>query len=65
MNGELVVRLDDVQVLTVEPVRVSPEGRVLRVEIRAGRWAWTEYGGDREHLEVLGPGDVKFHARFR
>ena len=65
IDGELVVRLDEVQVLTVEPVRVSSEDRVLRVEIRAGRWTWTEYGGDREHVELLGPGNVEFHAPFQ
>ncbi|HEX8082572.1 MAG TPA: hypothetical protein VF557_20355 [Jatrophihabitans sp.] len=60
----VLIRLDDRQVLTLDADSVSSEGRVLRVSIRGGRWHWTEYGGDQEHNEVLGPGVVEFHAPF-
>ena len=60
----LLVRLDEKQVLALDAEGASSEGRVLRVSIRGGRWRWTEYGGEKEHEEVLGPGDVEFHAPF-
>jgi hypothetical protein len=60
----LLVRLGDKQVLTLQAEAVSSDDRVLRVTIRGGRWDWTEYGGDKEHTEVLGAGDVEFHAPF-
>ena len=63
-DENVLVRLDDKQVLTLRADTVSPLGRVLRVAILGGRWHWTEYGGDRKHTEVLGPGDVEFHAPF-
>lgn len=64
-DGEAVlVRLDDDQVLTLQTEALSSDGRVLRVAIRGGRWDWTEYGGDQEHSEVLGQGNVEFHAPF-
>lgn len=63
MNGDdLLVRLDERQVLSLDAEGTSSEGRVLRVAIRDGRWHWTEYGGDKDHDEVLGPGFVEFHA---
>ncbi|MEQ4210153.1 hypothetical protein [Actinopolymorpha sp. B9G3] len=61
-GSDMLVRLDDRQVLTLAAEGMSPEGRILRVTIRGGRWHWTEYGGDIEHDEVLGPGVVAFHA---
>jgi hypothetical protein len=63
-GGDLLVRLDDLQVLTLDAKSSSSEGRVLRVSIRGGHWRWTEYGADIEHSEVLGPGVVEFHAPF-
>ena len=63
-DENVLVRLDDKQVLTLQVEAVSSLERVLRIAIRGGRWDWTEYGGDREHTEVLGPGDVEFHAPF-
>ena len=60
----VVVRLDERQVLTLDAKGTSAQARVLRVAIRSGRWDWTEYGGDAEHSEVLGPGVVEFHAPF-
>ena len=63
-DGNLLVRLDDQQVLTLQAESVPSDGRVLRVAIRGGRWDWTEYGGDQEHTEVLGSGNVEFHAPF-
>ena len=63
-GGDVSVRLDDTQVLTLDAEGVSTIGRVLRVAIRGGRWHWTEYGGHNEHDEVLGPGFVEFHAPF-
>jgi hypothetical protein len=63
-DENLLVRLDDKQVLTLQAEAVSSDGRVLRVAIRGGRWDWTEYGGDQEHTEVLGPGNVEFHAPY-
>jgi len=61
-EGNLLVRLDDTQVLTLQAETASSDGRVLRVVIQGGRWDWTEYGGDKEHTEVLGSGNVEFHA---
>ena len=63
-GSEVLIRLDDSQVLTLEVEGMSPVGRTLRVTIQGGRWHWTEYGGDIEHDEVLGPGVVEFHAPF-
>lgn len=63
-EGNLLVRLGDQQVLTLQAVSVSSDGRVLRVAIRGGRWDWTEYGGGQEHTEVLGSGNVEFHASY-
>lgn len=64
-DGESVlVRLDERQTLTLLAESVSSEGHLLRVTIRGGRWDWVEYGRDQEHTELLGPGDVEFHAPF-
>lgn len=60
----MLVRLDEKQVLTLQAEAVSSDDRVLRVLIRGGRWDWTEYGGDQEHTEALGSGNVEFHAPF-
>lgn len=60
----MLVRLDDEQVLTLKAEATGSEDRVLRVMIRGGRRDWTEYGGDQEHTEVLGSGNVGFHAPF-
>ena len=64
-DENVLVRLDDKQVLTLQAEAGSPEERVLRVAIRGGRWDWTEYGGDQNHTEMLGSGSVEFHAPFR
>lgn len=61
-HDDVVVRLDDRQVLVLHAEAVSSQDRILRLSIRGGRWDWIEYGGTREHTEVLGPGDVEFHA---
>lgn len=61
-GGEVLVRFDETQVLTLRADDVSSEGLVLRVNIQGGSWRWTEYGGDRQHTEILGPGTVEFHA---
>lgn len=63
-NESVLIRLDGKQVLTLQSEGVSSEGRVLSVVIHGGRWDWTDYGGDQEHSEVLGPGQVEFHAPF-
>ncbi len=63
-GGDVLIRLDGTQVLTLEAEATSSEERVLRVTIRGGRWDWTEYGANQEHTEVLGPGNVEFHAPF-
>jgi hypothetical protein len=63
-DGDVLVRLDEKQVLRLDAEATSVEGRVLRVKILGGRWDWTEYGGEREHSEVLTPGEVEFHAPF-
>jgi hypothetical protein len=63
-GGGVLIRLDDKQVLTLKAEATSLEGRVLRVTIRGGRWDWTEYGGDQRRTEVLGRGNVEFHAPF-
>jgi hypothetical protein len=63
-GDDVLVRLDDRQVLRLTAEGTSLEGRVLRVMIREGRWDWTEYGGDQERSEALGPGNVEFHAPF-
>jgi hypothetical protein len=63
-GGALLIRLDDSQVLTIEADSVSSEGLVLRIHVRGGRWRWTDYGGDAEHEETLGPGLVEFYAPF-
>jgi hypothetical protein len=61
-RDEVVVRLDETQVLTLRADDVSSDGLVFRVIIQGGSWRWTEYGGDRQRTEVLGPGTVEFHA---
>jgi hypothetical protein len=53
-DGVVLVRLDDKQLLTL---KADPT-------VRGGRLDWTDYGGDQEHSEVLGPGDVEFRAPF-
>jgi len=58
------VRLDERQVLSLKARSVSSDGRVLRVAIQSGRWDWTEYGGDQKHTEILGSGDIEFHAPY-
>ncbi len=58
----LVIRLDGSQVLTLDVEQASRETHTMRLAIRSGLWAWTEYGGDLEHAEVLGRGVVEFHA---
>ena len=63
-GDDVLVRLDDRQLLRLQAEDTSSEDRVLRVMIRGGRWDWTEYGGDQKHTEVLGPGNVEFHAPF-
>jgi hypothetical protein len=63
-DENLLVRLDETQVLTLQAEAVSSDDRVLRIAIRGGRWDWTEYGGEQEHTEVLGSGNVEFHAPF-
>ena len=63
-DENLLLRLGDTQVLTLQAEAVSSDDRVLRIAIRGGRWDWTEYGGDQEHTEVLGSGNVEFHAPF-
>src|SRR5689334_11307216 len=63
-GSDVLVRLDDTQVLTLDAVAMSPEERVFRITIRGGRWRWTEYGADVEHNEALGHGVVEFHAPF-
>lgn len=63
-GGHVRVRLDETQLLTLKAEATSSEDRVLRVAIRGGRWDWTDYGGDQKHTEVLGRGDVEFHAPF-
>ncbi len=59
-GDDVLVRLDDTQVLTLDAEGASTDGRVLGVAVRSGRWHWTEYGGHNEHDEVLGPGVVAF-----
>lgn len=62
-DGQAVrVCLDQRQVLILDAEGTSSEGLVLRVAIGGGHWRWTEYGGEDEHVEALGPGDVEFHA---
>lgn len=61
-GDHVLVTLDGTQVLTLEVKGASADDGVLRVEIRGGRWDWTEHGGVTEHSEVLGPGNVEFHA---
>jgi hypothetical protein len=63
-GDEVVIRLDNVQVLTLEASRASEDGRVLGIEIRRGAWVWTEYGGSRVHREDLEAGIVEFHAPY-
>lgn len=62
VGDHVLVTLDGTQVLTLEVKGASADDGVLRVEIRGGRWDWTEHGGVTEHSEVLGPGSVEFHA---
>ncbi len=63
-DEHVLIRLDGRQVLTLQADAVSSDDRVLRIAIRGGRWDWTEYGGDQERTEALGPGNVEFHAPF-
>ena len=63
-GDEVVIRLDNVQVLTVEASHATADGRVLGIEIRRGTWVWTEYGGNRVHREDLEAGIVEFHAPY-
>ena len=60
----VLITLDGTQMLTLDAEGTSAEDRVLYVKVRGGRWDWTEYGGDQEHSEALGPGNVEFHAFF-
>ena len=61
-GDRVLVTLDERQVLTIDAMRVSLDGRILRIEVRSGRWDWVEYGGSREHSGHVGTGDVEFHA---
>jgi hypothetical protein len=64
-GDHVLVTLDETQVLTLDAADSTVDGRVLYVTIRGGRWDWTEYGGDHEHSEALGPGHVELHAFIR
>lgn len=61
-GDHVLVILDGKQVLLLDAVGASQVGRVLSITIRSGRWDWVEYGGNDEHIEALGSGDVEFHA---
>ncbi len=63
-GGNVLIRLDGKQLLSLKAEAASSEGDVLQVAIRGGRWEWTDYGGDQAHNEVLGPGNVEFHAPY-
>ncbi len=63
-DNEVVIRLDEIQVLRISVEATASPGRILRLTIPGGRWDWTEYGGERRHAEVLGPGIVELHAPF-
>ena len=52
----MLITLDGKQVLTLDAEGTSTDSRVLRVKISAGRWEWTQYGGDKERSEALGLG---------
>lgn len=61
-GDHVLVTLDGKQVLTLDAVGASQDGRVLSITVRSGRWDWVEYGGNHKHTEALGSGDVEFHA---
>ena len=63
MEGDhVLVTLDGKQVLRLDAVGASRDGRVLTITVRGGRWDWVDYGGNQQHSEAVGAGDVEFHA---